>query len=255
MSDAPPPSRAPGPVDRAFALVQLVVADPRPVGVRELARRAGLSPSTTSRTVGILADLGMVEQTSSGAVRPGPALSTLTRDVDRSPATLRDRLRPLANDAAATFGENAAIAVDNGDGVLYLAGSRPSAAIQVLDPTDSSFPFHLVAPGLVAMASWSPDRLDAYLTDPLDAATPHSVTDPTRIRDRIHRTATQGFAWTDQELDLDVNGLAAPARDRAGDIAAIATLYGPSYRLNPDHRPDLGPAFAAFVADRAAALL
>lgn len=250
-----PPSRAPGPVDRAFSLVQLVVAESHPVGVRELARRAGLSPSTTSRTVGILCDLGMVEQTPSGAVRPGPALATLTRNVGRSPATLRDRLRPLSIELAATFGENAAIAIDDGEGVLYLAGSRPSTAIQVVDPTDSIYPFHLVAPGLVSMTTWSSERLDAYLAGPLATATEFSVVDPSRIRSRLQRVAADGFAWTNQELDLEVNGLAAPITDSAGDIVAIATLYGPTYRLAPAQRPGLGTALADFVADRASSLI
>lgn len=241
-------------MDRAFSLVQLVVADAQPIGVRELARRAGLSPSTTSRTVGILADLGMVERTPAGAVRPGPALMTLTRDVDRSPATLRDRLRPLAVDLATTFEENAAIAVDGGDGVLYLASSRPSTAVQVVDPTGSSFPFHVVAPGLIAMTTWKTERLDAYLGEDLTAPTEHSVTDPKKIRSRLRRAASDGFAWTNQELDLEVNGLAVPITDGDGAVVAMATLYGPSYRLSPHERPELGPAFAGFVADRASSL-
>ena len=71
MSDAAAASSPEGPVHRAFALLQLVVASDEPVGVRELARRAGLSRSTTSRMLGILAELGMVERTSDGAARPG----------------------------------------------------------------------------------------------------------------------------------------------------------------------------------------
>ncbi len=193
----------------------------------------------------------MVEQTLTGAVRPGPALMTLTRGVGRSPATLRDRFRPLAIELATTFGENAAIAVDDGAGVLYLAGSRPSTAIQVVDPTDSSSPFHLVAPGLVAMTSWKTDRLDTYLASELATATDYSVTDPSQIRARVRAASTDGFVWTNQELDLDVNGLAAPISDDAGDVLAIATLYGPSYRLAPHQRPGLGDELVAFLAERA----
>ena len=77
MSDAAAASSPEGPVHRAFALLQLVVEADEPVGVRELARRAGLSRSTTSRTLGILTELGMVERTSDGAARPGAAARTL----------------------------------------------------------------------------------------------------------------------------------------------------------------------------------
>jgi DNA-binding IclR family transcriptional regulator len=244
-----------GPVHRAFGLLQLVVAAGEPVGVRELGRRARLSRSTTSRTLGILADLGMVERTADGGARPGAGLATLTHRVDRSPAVLRDQLRPLAHDMQRAYDENAAVGIDDGGGFLYLASVRAPAAVQVADPVGETFTYHLVAPGLLVMSEWSDERLDRYLDEPLTAATPHSVTRPAAIRKRLKRIRHDGFAWTDQELDREVNGLATPIRDAGGVPIAVATLYGPSYRFAEALQPRLGADLAAFVADRAAALL
>ncbi len=255
MADFGDTSRPIGPVHRAFQLLHLVVAADEPVGVRELARRAGLSKSTTARMLGILGDLGMVERTHHGAARPGAGVAALTRRSDQSPAVLRERLRPLTIELAKMFGENAAVGIDAGDGFMYLASTRPQAAVQVADPSGETFRFHLVAPGIAAMAEWSDERITTYLAGPLDAATSHSVTDPVAIRTRLVATRLVGFAWTDQELDLDVNGLAAPVRDDAGRAIAIATLYGPAYRLSAEASPDLGPALATFVTERAPALL
>lgn len=255
MSDHTVPSRAPGPVDRAFTILQLVVAAPGPVGVRALGRRAGLSPATTSRTLGILTDLGMVERTPTGGARPGPGLTTLTRRVEHSPATLRDRLRPLTAEITHSFGENAAIAVDDGSGMLYLASSRLPTAVQVSDPTGSTFPYHLVAPGLVAMTCWDDRRLDSYMKTTLGRPTTHSVTDPGAIRLRIEQANADGHVWTDQELDLEVNGLAAPIHSADGTLVAVAALYGPSYRLSPEARPTLGEDLRELVTERAPGLL
>lgn len=254
MSDASSGSRAApageGPVHRAFALLQAVVAAGEPVGVRELARRAGLSRSTASRTLGILADLGMVERTSDGGARPGAALTTLTGRVDRSPAVLRDRFRPLAAELRRRYGENAAVGVDDGTGFLYLASARVPAAVQVADPVGRSYPYHLVAPGVVAMAHWTAKRLDDFLSAPLDAATAHSVVRPAAVRRRLVAVRKVGYAWTDQELDLEVNGLAAPILDPDGTLLAVATLYGPSYRFAEALQPDVGRDLAAFVSRR-----
>jgi len=254
MSDAASASSPEGPVHRAFALLQLVVASDEPVGVRELARRAGLSRSTTSRTLGILAELGMVERTSDGGARPGGGLATLTNRLDVSPAVIRERFRPFAAEMRRTYGENAAVGVDDGTGFLYLASARVPAAVQVADPADRTYPFHLVAPGLVAMAAWPDDRLDAYLAEPLTGATANSVTDPGRIRKRLVRIRRDGYAWTDQELDLEVNGLAAPIVDASGTTVAVATLYGPSYRFAEQLDPQLGRNFATFVRERSAVI-
>lgn len=243
-------TRATGPVDRAFALLQIVVASPQPIGVRELARRAGLAPSTTTRTLGILADLGMIERTPEGAARPGAALATLTHQIEHTPASLRDRLRPLAVDLMQEFGENAAIAVDDGDGVLYVVSSRVAGALQVPDPTGDSHAFHLVAPGLVAMAHWDEDRVEDYLSNPLTSPTPFSVTKPAAIRARIKGARKRQHAWTDQELDVDVNGLAVPITSEGGALVATASLYGPAHRLNPTERPDLGAQLLSYVQER-----
>jgi DNA-binding IclR family transcriptional regulator len=252
MSDAVVTSSPEGPVHRAFALLQLVVASDETVGVRELARRAGLSRSTTARMLGILAELGMVERTPDGGARPGAGLAALTQRLDGTPAVLRERFRPLAAEMRRTYGENAAVGVDDGSGFLYVASARVPAAVQVADPLDRTYPFHLVAPGLVAMAAWPSERLDDYLSAPLTAATPNSVTEPARIRKRLTRIGRDGYAWTDQELDLEVNGLATAIVDATGATIAVATLYGPSYRFAERLDPGLGTRFAAFVRERVA---
>jgi DNA-binding IclR family transcriptional regulator len=80
------------------------------------------------------------------------------------------------------------------------------------------------------------------------------VTEPSRIRKRLARIRRDGYAWTDQELDLEVNGLAAPIVDVAGTTIAVATLYGPSYRFAEQLSPELGSQFAAFARGRTAAV-
>jgi len=112
------------------------------------------------------------------------------------------------------------IGVDAGTALLYIDSARVGAAVQVPDPVGQRFGFHLVAPGLVAMTAWAPERLDEYLSASLAPATEHSVTEPRAIRDRIDRVRQDGFVWTDQELDLDVNGVAAPIRSADGSLVA-----------------------------------
>lgn len=241
---------ADGPVHRAFALLQLVVAAGEPIGVRELGRRSGLSRSTTSRTLGILADLGMVERTPDGGARPGAGLAALTRRIEQSPAVLRERFRPLAVEMQRVYGENAAVGIDDGTGFLYLASARVPAAVQVADPVGQAYTYHLIAPGLVVMAHWPSDRLATYLAEPLERATKHSVVGVSAIRKRLAAIRRSGYAWTEQELDLEVNGLAAPIVAPEGGLLAVATLYGPSYRFSEALQPGLGREFAAFVSER-----
>jgi DNA-binding IclR family transcriptional regulator len=248
-----PPS---GPVQRAFGLLQTVVAaGGEPLGVRELARRTGQPRSTTARLLGVLEDLGMVERTADGAAIPGSALVTLNPAGGRPAPLLRDRLRPLLAELVTRFGESAAVGVDDGERFLYLATERGPSAVQVPDETGRRYSFHTIAPGLVAMSTWDRRRLAAYLSGPLDAPTAHTMTAPARLRRRLQQIRHDRFAWTDQELDWEINGVATPICGDDGTLLAVVSLYGPAYRLSAAATPDVGPALRDLVAERAPQLL
>ncbi len=244
----PTSSTAEGPVDRAFRVLQTVVAAGAPLGVRELGRRTGLPRSTASRLVATLERLRMVDRTPDGEVVIGGALATLQVDKATTPL-LRDRLHPLLVDLVNRFGENAAAAIDDGDALLYVSNVASENPVSVGDVSGERHPFHLVAPGLVAMAQWPTDQLDAYLDQPLQNATEFSMTTAAPLRKRIRRILRDGFAWTDQELDVGINGLAMPV-ELESNVVVIISLYGPSYRFSPDARPGIALELIDMVSER-----
>ena len=244
-----------GPVDRAFHLLQVLVAAGEPLGVRELGRRTGLPRSTASRLVSTLERLGMIERTADGSAAPGGALATLQTSTTQE-LLLRDRLRPLLTELVNTFGENAALAVDDGDALLYVAQVKGENPVSAGDVDGERHPFHLVAPGLVTMAHWPADRLREHLSGPLTPATDHSVTRPPALKRRLKQITANGWAWTNQELDLGINGLAVPVfgddASSTRELTATLSLYGPSYRFSPEARPTLAEDLANLVSTRTA---
>ncbi len=242
---------APGAVERAFSLLQAVVAAGEPVGVRELGRRVGLPRSTVSRLVATLVDLGMVERTADRLVVPGSALATLQLDGGPTPL-LRDRLRPLLNELAELHAESVTLAVDDGDAVLYLAQVDAASPVRAPDVHAERHPFHVAAFGLVLMATWDDDRLDRYLSDELAAFTAHSMTEPDALRRRLDRIRRDAFVWTTEEYDDEVNGLATLVLDGGTAVASIG-YFGPAYRLNEAACPSLASTLVDTVTSRALA--
>lgn len=253
MADPRATSSAVGPVHRAFGLLQSVVAAEEPVGVRELARRTGLTKSTVGRLLATLDELRMVERLEGGRAIPGPGLDTLSKSKGNPATALRERFRQLLPELVERFGESAAIGVDRPGGFLYLATERGPSAVQVPDGEGQAYPFHVVAPGLIAMAEWDAGRLERFLAEPRSMVTTHSVTTKGAIRHRLRQARRDRFVWTDQELDLEVNGLAAPVR-LEGELVAVVSLYGPSYRFSPSARPGLAAEFRDYVEQRVASM-
>ncbi len=240
-------------IERSFLLLQLVAAADEPLGVRELGRRSGLPRSTVSRLAAQLVELGMLSRSGAGGLVSGPALGTLIPGDEAPPAALEDRLRPLLVECVQRFGESAALTVDTPPGALYLPNVLGPSAIQAPDPTGERLDFHLVAPGLALMTSWDDERLGTYTAAPLPAATPLTITAAATLRDVVRMSAERGYAWADQALDLEVNGVAVLVP--GADPVASISLYGPAYRLNPSDRPDLGDALRDLVSEQAPGLL
>jgi DNA-binding IclR family transcriptional regulator len=254
MTAEPSPSTTgASPVDRAFRLLQTVVAAGESVGIRELSRRSGLPRSTVARLVGNLAELGMVTRASDGSVLPGSALSTLQSGAAQP--LLSDQLRPLLSELAATFGENAALSIDDGESLLYLELVKSSNPVSVPDVSNLRHRFHLVAPGLLTMAWWEQDRVEEYVGGTLPSATDTSMTSAAALTQRVQEVRETGHVWTDQELEVGVNALAVPVLSAPDDLLASISLYGPSYRFAPQIRPELASELANIVSNRAAALL
>ncbi|MEM9202633.1 MAG: helix-turn-helix domain-containing protein [Actinomycetota bacterium] len=240
-------------IDRAFLLLQLVAASEQPVGVRELGRRSDLPRSTVSRLAAQLVDLGMLRRGHDGTFTSGPAVATLIPDGDVPRAGLEDRLRPLLSECAQRFGESAALTIDTPTGAHYLANAPGSSAVQVPDPTGERLPFHVVAPGLALMATWPDHRFDTYIAAPLESPTDLTLTDPAALATLRATAQTNGYAWADQALDLEVNGVAVAIDDT--EPGAAISLYGPAYRLNPTDRPELGRELRDLVDRHAPDLL
>ena len=100
-------------IERAFAV--LAVLAEGPLGVTEVAERAGLAKSTAARMLASLAREGVAEQVPGDtAYRLGPRLAALASGVvpTRSLATLA---RPSLAALAVDIGEAAGLAIPDGD--------------------------------------------------------------------------------------------------------------------------------------------
>jgi IclR family transcriptional regulator, acetate operon repressor len=233
-------------LERAFAILD-AVAD-RPAGVTAIATRVGLPKSTVARLLQALARLGAVERGEGATWQVGPALAKLAAlaSAERSLAALA---RPQLVELVHAVGEDAGLGLPDGYLVHYVDQVESENAVQVRNWTGTRAPLHTTPSGLVILAEWPQDALDAYLGRELERLTPKTETVPGRLRRRLVHVREQGYAWGREEFVEGISSVAAPVRGARGKVVAAIHAHGPAYRFPPSGREE---AIARHVAAAAA---
>jgi len=233
-------------IERAFRVLSALTDGPS--GVTTIAERAVLPKSTVVRLLRALQTEGAVEQVSgNGRYRLGPRVASLASGLTatRSIASLA---RPHLAELAAATGEAAGLSVPDGDDVLTVDQVDTPNPISIRDWTGTRAPMHAVPAGHVFLANLPPPALEAYLARPLTATSPHTMTDPDRLRQRLLELARTGYAWVHDEFVDGMSSVAAGIGDASGGVVAAIHVHGPSYRFPAGREEEIG----TLVVDAAA---
>lgn len=231
-------------IERTFAVLRAIAESDASAGVSEVARRAGLAKSTTSRILASLDELGMVDRLDDRYVI-GQGLAALTTHATAA-GSLRDVARPYLADLADLLGESVALAVLDGDESVYIDTAVAESMVQVRDWTGERFPLHITSAGQVLLAAWPSERIDTYGRRELVTPTERSIGSLTALRDRLRDVRRDGVAWTLGEFDAEINGVAAPIRHHDGSVVGAVNVSGPVFRF-PGER-SLGDVVDPLVA-------
>jgi IclR family pca regulon transcriptional regulator len=233
-------------VERAFAILEAVSG--RPAGVTAIAGRVHLPKSTVARLLQTLEELEAVERVDGPRWRVGPGVATLAGSASPE-RSLVAVARPYLARLVEQIGEDAGLSLPDGYDVHYVDQVESDNPVQVRDWTGARAPLHAVPSGLVLLAEWPPDALDAYLSRRLERLTAHTVTEPRALRSRLREIREDGFAWGREEYADGISSVAAPVRDSRGKAIAAIHVHGPSYRFPA---PSAGKPVAALVVAAAA---
>jgi len=219
-------------VARALALLEALRESEQDLGVNELARRIGVSPSTASRLLATLEGAGMVQRDEQGPFRLGLGLVTLADRV-LARLDLRALARPVLVELMERTGETATLSVP-GEREAITVDSVPSqSSVVSMARLGRPSVAHATAVGKVMLAFGGgalPRERD------LKALTERTITDRAQLAAEVLAVRQRGYGTVFGEREPDVNAIAAPVFDRAGELAAILGLQGPANRLEDPTR-------------------
>jgi len=242
-----------GALRKSIAILESLADSDEPLGVTELAQRAGVAKNMVFRACQTLTDLGWL------AASGNPPRYRLTlapfhlfaRPLERSHLTTAAHgpLRELAR----ASGETAYLAVRDGGRAVNVQVVEGAGPIRVAGEVGAAFPLHATAQGKVLLA-WDraarralPKRLQRHTAATLTARGPLDA-DLAAVRER-------GWAANREEFATGLVGCAAPVRDREGDCIAAIGLFATTTTVDADRlERELGPAVVAAAREVSAVL-
>lgn len=200
-----------------------------PLGVRDLARRCELAPATVQRLVNTLAQGGWIEQDlATQRYRLGATLLALADRVD-----LADRMAEAARLALAPLAErglNGYLGVLRGAQALYLVSVQSTGPVAIRSRPGDFAKLHTTAMGKALLAGLTDAQAASLLgPGPLEACTPHTLTDPAKVVAQLRKIRREGLSVADNENIPGVLSLGAPVVDAQGRVvASVSVAYLPS---------------------------
>ncbi|MBC9731575.1 IclR family transcriptional regulator, partial [Streptomyces sp. TRM68367] len=103
-------------------------------------------------------------------------------------------------------------------------------------------PLHATSSGKILLAYLpAKERAALLAATGLKKVTPRTVTAKTKLEKNLVAVRESGYAWALEELELGLHAMAAPVRNRDGDVVAALSASGPSYRLTTERLHELAP--------------
>lgn len=220
-------------LERSFALLDVLAAQPESLSLKLISERTGLHPSTAHRILNDLAAGRYVDRPQAGTYRLGMRLLELGNLV-KGRLDVRDAaLEPMRELHKLTH-QAVNLSVRQGDEIVYVERAYSErSGMQVVRAVGGRAPLHLTSVGKLFLACDDRDRVRAYAARTgLAGHTRNSLTQLSALERELDTVRARGVARDDEELEIGVRCMAAGIYDDGDRLVAGLSISAPSDRLD-----------------------
>jgi IclR family pca regulon transcriptional regulator len=121
--------------------------------------------------------------------------------------------------------ENAYVSVLDGKDIIYIARNGLNRSMNTGYVLGARVQAQVTSSGMMLLALSDPDWLENWLaTQALNAYTTHTIASRDRLRIELARIRAQGWALSEQQLELGTRGVAVPLMDRKGTLVGALNV-------------------------------
>lgn len=228
-------------LERGLAVIRAFDAGHAELTLSEVAAATGVTRAAARRFLLTLAELGYVRS-------DGKFFSLTARVLELGYAYLSSLSLPEVAEShlealVAEVNESSSVSVLDGMDVVYVARVPVSRIMTVAISVGTRFPAYATSMGRVLLAGLPADDLEAYLSKVrLERLTSRTVSSIAALRGELAKVRSQGYALVNQELEEGLRAIAAPIRDRNGQVVAAVNVSAHASRTSLEAmRRDLLP--------------
>jgi IclR family pca regulon transcriptional regulator len=200
-------------------------ANPR-LTASQAGERCGLTRTATRRYLLTLEHLGYVA-TDGKLFWLTPRVLRLGQSYLES-ARLPRIVQPFLQRVTAGTQESAYVSVMDGDEIVYIARNGSNRVMNTGYVLGARVQAQVTAAGLLMLSLRDQAWIDHWLaTHELKAYTSFTISSKERMRIEMARVRAQGWALSEQQLDLYFRGVAVPLRDRHGEVVGALSVTMP----------------------------
>jgi IclR family transcriptional regulator, pca regulon regulatory protein len=219
-------------LERGLAILSAFTPDRPDLGISELARKLGLTRSTTHRYVATLSTLGYLQQDdSTRKYRLGPRVLDLGFSVLGS-LGLREIAAPHLRRLTDATGHTSNLAIRDDTDVILIDRVRGLPGryhhLEFSLHVGSRIPAYCSATGKALLAFLPRPDLERILdrTDLVQRG-PRTLTDRKALLAELEQVRRTGIATNDEELDNALRSIASPVLTRSGEVVAAVNVAVP----------------------------
>jgi IclR family pca regulon transcriptional regulator len=218
-------------VQRAFAVLKTFSEDSPEQTITHVAARTGLARAVARRYLLTLTELEYIAQR-------GVYFSLTPKVLDLgftylSTMSVATVGRPHMEKVADTLRESCSMSVLDGRDVVYIARVSPKRLFGSNISIGSRLPAHCTSMGKIFLANMTAAELETFFAaGPLRPMTDRSICNLVRLREAIAEVRAKGWASNDGESEEGIRSVAAPIRDRSGNVRAAINVAGLASRVS-----------------------
>lgn len=224
-------------ITRTFNIIRLFNNSRQNISLSEISKDTGLHPSTAYRILqSLIAEGLMIQDSQTEKYSLGYGLISIGETAKNSASPLKiirpyeEKLHKLTNEYVTVDTLNHDLWVV--DTIDYI--ETETYRIKVQSSRGMLLPAHCAATGKVQLAFLSKEQIDLVIRRELKELTPFSITDPEVFREHLEKIRKQGYAISNEELELGYISIAAPFFDHNNKIVAAISVGAPKVRFTEE---------------------